>query len=137
MSSRREAVLAAIEALLQTALPGVDVGRNREFATRPGAAGNVVMMDGDPGDPEVDLSPATYTYQHRVPLMFAAPDRGALEALFAAVRAAVEADRFLGGLCSYLEAEAPQTDSLDSSEAEPYAEAGAALIAEYSTPSPL
>jgi hypothetical protein len=137
MSSQRETVLAAVEALLVATLPGADVGRNRSFSTRIGVGGAVIMTDGDPGEPEVDLSPINYTYQHRIPLMFAAPDRSTLEALFASLRTAVEADRFLGGLCGWLETEAPQTDSLDGSGVEAQAEASAAVVAEYSTPSPL
>jgi len=137
MSSRRDEVLAEIETRLTAALPGVDFGRNREFPTRIGPAGALVMMDGDPGDAEVDLSPPSYTYQHRVPLIFSAPNRAALEAQFAAVRALVEADRFLGGLCNWLETEAPLTSDIESATADAGIEAGAALIAEYSTPSPL
>jgi len=137
MSSRRDEVLDAIEAGLRAALPTADIGRNREFPTRIEAGGHLIMMDGEPGEAEVDLSPVSYTYQHRVPLIFAAPDRAALEAQFAAVRAMVEADRFLGGLCSWLETEAPLTSDLESATAEAGIEAGAALIVEYSTPSPL
>lgn len=137
MSSRRDEVLAAIEARLTAALPAADFGRNREFPTRIGPAGALVMMDGDPGDPEIDLSPPTYTYQHRVPLILAAPSRAALEDQFAAIRAMVETDRFLGGLCSWLETEAPLTSDIESATGESELEAGAALIVEYSTPSPL
>lgn len=137
MSSRRDEVLAAIEAVLRAALPTADVGRNRDFPTRIGNAGALIMMDGEPGDPEVDLSPLSYTYRHRIPLIFAAPTRAALEEQFSAVRALVEADRFLGGLCSWLGTEAPLTSDLESDTAESGLEAGAAIIAEYSTPSPL
>ena len=137
MSSQRETVLTAFEALLTTSLPGADVERNRSFPTRIGAAGAVVMNDGDPGEPEVDLSPINYTYQHRISLIFGAPDRATLEAMFTSVRTAIEADRFLGGLCGWMETEAPQTDSLDGSGVDAQAEASAAVVAEYSTPSPL
>lgn len=137
MPSKREQVLQAVEALVQAALPTADVGRNRTSPVRLTAGGAVTIRDGDPGDPEVDLSPLRYNYSHGIPLAFAAETPAALDAMMQAVGAAVLADRTLGGLCEYLEAVAPDGESLDAGGAEAAAQAEAGLMAHYATASPL
>ena len=50
MTSKREQVIQAVFALIKTALPLADVQRNRDKAQTPGAHGDVILRDGDPGD---------------------------------------------------------------------------------------
>lgn len=137
MASKREQVLQAIVALVQAALPTADVQRNRSSPVRVGAGGAVTILDGDPGEPEVDLCPLTYNYSHGVPLAFAGASMAAVDDMMRAVGAAVEADRTLGGLCHFLETVAPDGEPLDAAGAEAAAQAEAGLRAEYSTSSPL
>lgn len=65
-------------------------------------AGLIILRDGQPGEPEVTLSPLRYHYQHRAELevvVQAAPGRAsALDILIAAIGTALETDRTLGGL---------------------------------------
>ena len=78
MASKRETVLAAVKALVAAALPGAEVKRNLAKAERIPPGGLVVIRDGDPGEPEVCLSPLTYLYSHRVPLEIAAYESATL-----------------------------------------------------------
>lgn len=70
--------------------------------------GTVWLRDGEPGEPEIDLSPPTYHYTHRIPVEIAAytssePLRLVLDRMAGLIGDAIEADRFLGGLVSYLD----------------------------------
>lgn len=143
MTSKREQVGAAIEALVRAALPTAAVTRNQTKADEIPAAGAVDISDGDPGEPEVDLSPLTYNYSHPFGLLFGALPTAsltagqALDAMQVAVGDAVEADRTLGGLVDWLETVAPDRGDLDMAGAESGAASEAAIIAHYSTTSPL
>lgn len=143
MASRREQVLAAVKTLLAGALPNADVKRNQAKAERIGPGGSVIIRDGEPGEPEVDLSPLRYHYMHRIPLEIAVYESATLtreerlDQVLSAIGGAVEGDRTLGGLCEYLEAEAPSTDDLEVMGALAGRWADAAIVAHYTTPSPL
>lgn len=143
MASKREQVLAAVEALVKTALPNADVKRNRDKAFRIGPGGAVSIEDGEPGEPDVDLSPLTYNYSHRIPLVFGAYESATktpgqvLDEMQTAVGQAVEANRTLGGLCDFLSTEAPDRGELDIAGAESGGQTAAAIVADYSTSSPL
>jgi hypothetical protein len=76
------------------------------------AVGLLILRDGDPGEPAATLSPLRYHYQHRAELE-AVVQSGigrdtAFDSLAASVGAALAADRTLGGLCDWVEAEAPR-----------------------------
>jgi hypothetical protein len=141
--SKREQVIEAVVALVATALPAAKVERNAAKPERIPSGGLVIVRDGDPGEPEVLLSPLTYLYTHRVPLEVAAREGGSqsreqvLDTMLAAIGATVAADRTLGGLCEFIEAEAPATADIEASGAQPVRWADAALIASYGTPDPL
>jgi hypothetical protein len=144
MVSRREEVLEAVRALIAAALPAAKVERNAAKPERIQAGGLVIIRDGDPGDPEVTLSPLTYIYTHRIPveiavLASAAPltPAQALDATLVAIGTAVEADRTLGGLCDFLEPEAPSTDDLEASGTVAGRWADAVILATYATSNPL
>jgi hypothetical protein len=75
------------------------------------AAGLLILRDGEPGEPEVTLSPLTYHYQHRAEIeaVVQGADRGvAFDTLVAGVGTAVATDRTPGGLCDWVEPEAPR-----------------------------
>src|SRR5579885_3905926 len=143
MPSRREDVLDAIKTLIAGALPNAEVKRNLAKPERIPPGGLVIVRDGDPGEPEVLLSPLTYLYTHRIALEIAARESGsqsreqALDAMLAAVGAAVAADRTLGGLCELLEAEAPATADVEASGTQAVRWADAAILASYATIDPL
>lgn len=145
MASRREQVLDAVKALIAAALPNADVVRNAANNAKPkriAPGGLVIIHDGDPGEPEVDLSPLSYTYSHRIPLEIVAYESATktagqvIDEMLGAVGTAVEADRSLGGLCNWLEPEAPETDDLTAPGADIAGSAEAALLADYTTANP-
>ncbi|EEX08762.1 conserved hypothetical protein [Ruegeria lacuscaerulensis ITI-1157] len=63
MPTPRETILAALHARL-SALPAT-VLRGEVLAERVPAEGLLILRDGEPGEPEVTLSPLAYHYQHR------------------------------------------------------------------------
>jgi hypothetical protein len=143
MASRREQVLDAIAALVATAVPAAEVKRNLDKPERIPPGGLIIIRDGDPGDPAILLSPLTYIYAHRVPIALAAfasetlTREQALDQMLAAIGAAVAGDRTLGGLCDFIEPEAPASDDLETTGALSGRWADTAIIANYATPNPL
>lgn len=143
MASRREQVLDAIKALVVTALPSADVARNRDKPQSIAPGGTVIVRDGDPGDPDVTLSPLTYLYDHAIPLeigAYASEVKTAsqvLDDMLGPIGAAVAADRTLGGLCDWLDVAAPVTDSLEAFGVEPGRWADVDIVATYGTTNPL
>ena len=63
MPSIRETILQALHATLQT--QPAPVLRGEVLPERVPAMGLLILRDGDPGEPEVTLSPLPYHYQHR------------------------------------------------------------------------
>lgn len=117
MPTRREEVLAALFARLQT-MPAAIVKREEPLPEKVPAAGLVILRDGDPGEPEVLLSPLMYLWQHQTEIEVVvqqAPADAAtatLDSLLAEVGSALAADRTLGGLVDWVEWSAPQTRDL-------------------------
>src|SRR5690606_29629534 len=72
VASRREQVIEAVKALVVSALPNAEVKRNLDKPERIPPGGLVIVRDGDPGEPDVLLSPLVYVYEHRVPIEVAA-----------------------------------------------------------------
>lgn len=109
MPPLRETILTALHARL-SALPATAL-RGEVLPERVPAEGLLILRDGDPGEPEVTLSPLRYHYQHRAEIeaVVQGTSRGAaFDTLRAGIGTALAADRTLGGLCDWIEAEAPQ-----------------------------
>jgi hypothetical protein len=136
-------VLDGIKALIASALPNAEVKRNLAKPDRIAPGGLAIIRDGDPGEPEVILSPLTYIYTHRIPVELAAYETSSesreqvLDGMLGAIGLAVMNDRTLGGLCDFMEAEAPATDDIETAGARPGRWADAAIIAVYGTTDPL
>ena len=116
MSSIREQILAALLARLET-VPGATVKREAPLPETVPAGGLIILRDGDPGDPEVVLSPVTYLWEHLTEIEVILQrgqddDRAALDTLLMAVGNALAADRSLGGLAEWLDWGAPKTSGL-------------------------
>lgn len=137
MASKHDLVLDAVKALIEATLPNARVVRNRRDGATAWPGGEVLIEDGDPGEPEVDLSPLTFNYQRRVHLKFWPPTGGDVSDLMEPVGAACEADRTLGGLAQWLQPEAPDRDPVDILGAAAVNAAEADLIVAYSTNKPL
>ena len=139
MPSSRETILVALHARLQTL--AAPVLRGDVLPERIPATGLIILRDGKPGNPEVTLSPLTYFYEHRADLevvIQAGTGRDALfDALTAAIGTTLAADRTLGGLCDWVEAEAPEPVDLPIEGAAALKAAVITIVLHYSTPDPL
>ncbi len=108
--------------------------------TRVPAGGLLVLRDGEPGEPEVTLSPLAYHYQHRAEIeaVVQGADRdAAFDSLCASIGTALAADRTLGGLCDWVEAEAPRPFDLPIEGAESLKAAVIPVVLHYTTADPL
>ena len=139
MATQRELVLAALHARLQS-LPAT-VLRGEILPERIPASGLIILRDGNPGEPEVTLSPLTYFYEHRAELEVVIQAGIGRDALFDArtadIGAVVAADRTLGGLCDWVEAEAPEPVNLPIEGAAALKAAVIIVVLHYATPDPL
>ncbi len=109
MPTTRETILTALHARL-LALAATAL-RGEVLPERVPVDGLLILRDGEPGDPEVTLSPLRYHFQHRAEIeaVVQGADRdAAFDTLTASVGAALAADRTLGSLCDWVEAEAPR-----------------------------
>ena len=139
MTSKRETILSALHTRLQTL--AAPVLRGDVLPERIPTSGLIILRDGKPGEPEVTLSPLTYFYEHRAELevvIQAGTGRDALfDALTADIGAALAADRTLGGLCDWAEAEAPEPVDLPIEGAAALKAAVITVVLHYATPDPL
>jgi len=135
----RETILAALHARLQT--QPAPVLRGEILPERVPAAGLLILRDGDPGEPSVTLSPLRYHYQHRAEieavLQTGTGRDTAFDALAAGVGTALAADRTLGGLCDWTEAQAPRPIDLAVDGSATLKAAGIPIVLHYSTSDPL
>ena len=135
----RETILQALHALLQT--QPAPVLRGEVLPERVPAAGLLILRDGDPGEPAVTLSPLRYHYQHRAEVE-AVVQTGtgrdaAFDALAAGVGTVLAADRTLGGLCDWVEAEAPRPVDLAIDGAATLKAAVIPIVLHYASADPL
>lgn len=138
MATARETILAALHTRLST-LPATTL-RGEVLPERVPAAGLLILRDGEPGEPEVTLSPLRYHYQHRAEIeavvQGASRDMG-FDTLCASIGVALDADRTLGGLCDWVEAEAPEPVDLPVDGAASLKAAVIPVVLHYSTADPL
>ena len=139
MPTARETVLAALHARLQS-LAALTL-RDEVLPERIPAAGLIILRDGQPGEPEVTLSPLRYHYQHRAELevVVQAPNGRAstFDTLIVAIGAAIEADPTLGGLCDWVDPEAPASVDLPVAGAAALKAAAITVVLHYTTIGPL
>jgi len=137
-ASPRATILSALHARL-SALPATAL-RGEVLPERVLAEGLLILRDGEPGEPEVTLSPLAYHYQHRAEIeaVVQGSDRdAAFDTLISSIGAAISADRTLGGLCNWVEAEAPRPVDLPVEGAASLKAAVIPIILHYSTADPL
>ena len=138
MPTLRETILAALHARLQTL--SATALRGDVLPERIPSAGLLILRDGEPGEPEVTLSPLTYHYEHRAEIEAVVQGTGrdtAFDALCASIGAALAVDRTLGGLCDWAEAEAPRPVDLPVDGAASLKAAVITVVLHYSLADPL
>jgi len=141
------AVLTAVRSLIASACPGVEVRGFTESAEKPDRiprSGVILGGPGDPGDPEIDMSPLIYNFTHTIPVEAVIPvintDDSALRHLIAPIGTAIIADRTLGGLCMWVDVSAASMTDDDFSPvsgAPTLRTASFDIIAEYAVSNPL
>jgi len=115
--TNRETIIQALFALLQT-ISGPEVLRNEALPEKVPSGGLLILRDGDPGEPEVLLSPLSYYWEHRASLEVivqandAAQRDTLLDELFQKIATALAADITLGGLCDRVTPMAADVSSL-------------------------
>ena len=138
MPTARETILTALHARL-SALPAIAL-RSDVLPERVPPDGLLILRDGEPGEPEVTLSPLSYHYQHRAEIeaVVQGADRdNAFDLLCASIGTAIAADRTLGGLCDWVEAEAPRPVDLPVEGAASLKAAVIPVVLHYTTADPL
>jgi hypothetical protein len=139
MPTTCETILQALHALLQT--QPAPVLRGEVLPERMPSAGLLILRDGDPGEPAVTLSPLRYHYQHRAEVE-AVVQAGigrdaAFDGLAVDVGKLLSADRTLGGLCDWVEAEAPRPVDLPVEGAAALKAAIIPVVLHYASADPL
>ena len=139
MPTTRETVLAALQARLS--LLAALTLRGEVLPERIPAAGLIILRDGQPGEPEVTLSPLRYHYQHRAELevvvQAGAGRSSTFDDLIAAIGTTLENDRTLGALCDWVEPEAPASVDLPVEGAAALKAAVITVVLHYATAGPL
>lgn len=143
MTSKREQALAGLFLCLKDNVASISVQRNEPLPTKVPADGLIILRDGDPGEPEVTLSPTRYHYQHRAEIE-ALVQHGdsvqrdtALDTLLETVAQALDGQTSLGGLVDYLHIQTPDFLSETVEGASTIKAAVVPIILEYSTSNPL
>ncbi|MCE8512297.1 acyl-CoA transferase [Ruegeria pomeroyi] len=138
MPTTRETILAALHARISV-LPATAL-RGEVLPERVPVDGLLILRDGESGEPEVTLSPLSYHYQHRAEIeaVVQGTNRdGAFDALCANIGAVIAVDRTLGGLCDWIEAEAPRPVELPVEGAAGLKAAVIPVVLHYTTADPL
>jgi hypothetical protein len=138
MPSHREIILTALHARL-SAMPATAL-RGDVLPERVPTDGMQILRDGEPGEPEVTLSPLAYHYQYRAEIeavMQGADRDAAFDTLTASIGAALAADRALGALCDWVEAEPPRPVDLPVEGAASLKAAVIPVVLHYCTADPL
>jgi len=134
MPTSRETILTAVHARLSAL--SATVLRGEVLPERVPADGLLILRDGEPGEPEVTLSPLCYHYQHRAEIeavVQGSSRDAAFDTRTASVGTALAADRTLGGLCDWGEAEAPRPVDLPVEGAASLKAAVIPVVLHYST----
>jgi len=142
--SKSEAALDALKAAVQAgASLGTKVERNAVTADVIPDAGMIVVRDGDPGQPEITMSPVNYHYDHRAEVDILV--QGGTEAqrdtradtLRQAVSAAIVADRTLGGAVDWAEPQPAPPQLFGPDGGDPLKAATLTVVLSYATQDPL
>lgn len=111
--SVREAALKALLTVL-SGISGPLVLRNADESQTIPSGGLVVLRDGEPGEPEVTLSPTRYWFDHRAEVIVQVQDEpsaardGAMDVLLQTIGATLNADQTLSGAVDNLTIGTPE-----------------------------
>ena len=144
MTSKREIILdILLGKLRRLKVPGFNVERNEPWPAELPTKGLVILRDGDPGEPEVILSPLSYSYEHAAELEVfvqagTSDERdNAFDHMLQQIGGVLADDRTLGGYCDWVEARAPEPAEIPTIGAEGIKAATVPVILHYTTSDPL
>jgi len=143
MASKREQALQGLFLCLQTGLPNISVLRNEVLTTAIPEAGLVVLRDGDPGEPDILLSPPRYIYKHRADIEVFLQNADAvqreadLDQLITLIGDALDTAGTLGGVIDILNPGSPELMTEPIEGAATVKAAIVPVILEYVTATPL
>lgn len=138
MPSTRETILQALHLRLKTL--NSTVLRGSVLPERIPAGGLVILRDGDPGEPEVTLSPLRYHYRHvaEVEVIVQGGDHeDGFDRICRALGDVYGDDRTLGGLCDWVEGQAPEPVDLPVEGAPSLKAAVIPIVLHYAVADPL
>jgi len=142
MPTPRETILQALLAALQT-VPNANVLREEVLPERVPTGGLIILRDGDPGSPEVLISPLSYAYDHRAEIEVIVQRKtssarsAGFDTLVQAIGTVISTNRTLGGLCDWVEAAAPKPVDLPVEGGEALKAAIIEITLIYTTADPL
>ena len=140
MSSTAEAIIQALVAALMLGTRA-QVLRGESLPVMVPYAGLLIVRDGDPGEPEITMSPRRYHFEHVVQIEIIVQGSDGRDIQFdqlkLAVGAVIEANRTLGGTCDWVEASAPEPQDLPFEGAETLKAAIIPITLHYMTANPL
>ncbi|OKH89213.1 hypothetical protein [Thalassospira sp. TSL5-1] len=140
--STREKALNALLALLET-IDGVRAERNEPETETIPSGGLVSLRDGDPGEPEMLLSPLTYEWQHVAEIMVQKQHVDArtrdrdMDVILQAIDIAIDADCTLGGAVDLARLGAPEIITEAVEGAATIKAIRLPVLLEYTTTTPL
>ena len=144
MTSLRENLLDILLGKLRRLnVPGFEVARNEPWPDDLPSKGLLILRDGDPGEPEVLLSPLSYSYEHTAELEVfvqagtASERDNAFDHMLEQIAGVLADDRTLGGKCDWVEARAPEPADLPIVGASGIKAAVIPVILHYTTSDPL
>jgi hypothetical protein len=136
-----ENILVALRTALDNGTASnVTVLRNDVLPREIPAGGLLILRDGNPGEPEVTMSPLRYHFEHaaEIEMFTEGPGRDAsFDTLKAAIGTVIAANRTLGGLCDWLEPLAPAPIDLPFDGADTVKAATLTVRLHYATLDPL
>ena len=138
-----EQIAQALKALIQGANPFARVEVDWDKPPAIDAGGFFNIIKGDPGDAIIDLSPLTYNYEHVFKVeVFGFPSAAltagqVIEQLLMPVGRAVEMDRGLGGLVTFLGVTAAVETTATETGTDIIPAAEFEFVASYATRHPL
>ena len=142
MPTSRETILQALLAALET-VHAATVLREDILPERVPAGGLLILRDGDPGTPEVMLSPLSYSYEHKAELEVIVQGKNSavraaiFDTVVQAIGAVIAANHTLDGLCDWVEAAAPKPVDLPIEGGEALKAAIIEITLIYTTADPL
>lgn len=140
MPSTAETILLALHAALDAGTAAT-VLRGEALPEVVPPEGLLILRDGDPGEPQMTMSPLRYHFEHVAMIEVIVQGTDTRDARFDGLKLAIGAvigtDRTLGGLCDWIEAGAPEPQDLAVLGADTLKAANIPVVLHYMTANPL